>query len=43
MFSPRDVLLIVGMLTGGLALAGRWWGWLGLGLLALAIRERGQQ
>lgn len=35
--TPREVLEIVGMLTGGLALLG-----LGLGLLAVAIHERGQ-
>lgn len=36
--TPRDVLMIVGMVTGGLAILG-----MGLGLLALAIHERGQQ
>ena len=36
--TPRDLLLIVGMAAGGLAILG-----MGLGLLALAIHERGQR
>jgi len=36
--TPRDVLLIVGMAAGGLAVLG-----LGLGLVALAIHERGNR
>ena len=36
--TPREVLYTVGMIAGGLAVFG-----LGLGLLAIAIQERGRR
>lgn len=36
--TPQEVLYAIGMITGGLAILG-----LGLGLVAVAIYERGQR